>query len=164
MKQIIKQSLLLAVLTLVIFGLTFAVGTKKTLPYNSGSLESHVSFTAVDASIDTVVYRVEPGIATLTFFVYNPDSASFDRVSLRRISNAAGGTTAAVVLATVDTLSYWTALNVNAVAAGAASVTFQAVTLAPLADQIWFIVDRASANTGVTSTTAYYGVIKTYNK
>lgn len=164
MKQIIKRSILLAVLTLVIFGLTFAVGTKKTLPINSGALESHVSFTAVDASIDTVVYRVEPGVATLTFFIYNPDSASFDRVSLRRICTVAGGTTAAVVLTTVDTLSGWTALNVNAVAQGSASVLQQAVTLSPVPDQIWFIVDRAAANTGVTSTTAYYGVRKTYYK
>jgi hypothetical protein len=164
MNKIIKQSLLLAVLTLVIVGLTLAAGTKKTLPYNSGQLEAHVSFTAVDASIDTVIYRVEPGIATLTFFVYNPDSASYDRVSLRRVTTVAGGTTAAVVLTSVDTLSGWTGLNVNAVAQGSASVLQQAVTLTPYCDQIWFIVDRASANTGVTYTTAYYGVYKTYNK
>ena len=164
MKRTFKQTMLLAVLTLIVVGLTFAGGTKKVLPYSSGSLVSQVSVTVASADIDTLIYRVEPGLATLTFFAYSPDSVNYDLVTLRRVSTMAGGNTVNLPIAgTADTLAEFTAYAPNAVSQGAASVKFAPITLSPLPEQIWFVVDKGT-NIGVTSKTGYYGVIKTYYK
>jgi hypothetical protein len=142
----------------------YSAGSKKVLPLNSGMHSSSVAFTQVNSYVDTIIYNVEPGLASLTFWLYSPDSVSLTRVSLRRVSTILGGTTVNTAVATIDTLSLFTSLNPNSTASGAATVQAQAVTLSPVPDQIWFIILHASTENGVTSTTAYAGVTKTYYK
>jgi hypothetical protein len=159
-----NKLLSILVVCLLACSFAFSAGSKKLLPTNSGAHTSFVSFTQVNSYVDTIIYNVEPGLASLTFWLYSPDSVSLTRISLRRVSTIAGGNTVNTAVATIDTLSLFSSLNPNSTASGAATVQAQAVTLSPVPDQIWFIILHASTENGVTSTTAYAGVNKTYYK
>jgi hypothetical protein len=153
----------LIILMVLIASIAFAGGTKKALPLRSGFHTSYTTFTVASGNIDTLIYNVEPGLATLTFWLYSPDSVVMDYVTIQRVFTVAGGNTVNPVIASIDTLALFTALS-KVGAAQAATVVMQAVTLAPVPDQLWFIIDRGTTGTGVTSTTAYAGVNKTYYK
>ena len=155
MNKILK----LIVLVFVVLGLVYAGGTKKTLPYNAGQIRAEVKFPVYKGNVDTLVYRVEPNLATLTFWIKSPDSSELNAVSVSRVCGVKG-TTLAVPLATVDTLSVYTTYKSVSNTGG---VLYSNVTLTPYPDQLWFIVDRDTLN-GTTDTTAYYGINKTYLK
>jgi hypothetical protein len=158
-----KKLIIPLLLMVLMVSIAFAGGTKKTLSINSGYHSASRPFTVSSGNIDTLIYNVEPGLATLTFWLYSPDSVVMDYVTIQRVFTIKGGTTVNPAVATIDTLALFTALS-NVGAAQAATVVMQAVTLSPVPDQIWFIMDRGTAGTGVTSTTAYAGVNKTYYK
>jgi uncharacterized membrane protein len=104
--------------------------------------------TYADSQVDTVKLSRVAGLSALAFGVAIGDSVSITDVIVRRVIG--GGTTA---VAAGDTLY-------SSYATTAAGKKLAAVTLAPVAEEYWFIVTYAGSANGVTSPTVTYTAVQ----
>lgn len=120
--------------------------------------------TFANSQVDTVHYKVTAGLTALSFSAHFKDSVSVTSVSYRRVTN--GEPMAAIAADTLANFAAYvnTAAGYRGTSANPSSARVNAVTLAPLPDEFWFIVTYASSGNGVTNGKVRYEVIGTVGK
>lgn len=119
------------------------------------------SFT--NSTVDTVIWVREKGVTSLAFSMYANDTVE---VTTARVLRSVGNNPAQQgAAAEGDTLTNLTALDQTTAAAIALGITtLDAITLAPLADQYWVIIQYNASGNGVAGSLADYKFIKEYGK
>lgn len=151
------KKLLLSIL-LLLFAVS-VVQAEQAVLLGNGKVRSSVNGTFGASEVDTVIWVREPGVTAISFGMYVADTCDMSTTTaVRRIINGV-----AVTAITADTLA-----NAETMAATDYLVpvsTLDAVTLAPLAEQYWFIVTYHSTACGTgTSNTITYFLEKQYAK
>lgn len=156
-KKYLKTLTLLSVGVVAVFAVTLA--DINSIPHNQGILTESVTGDFADSEVDTVKYiRDGSGrLAGLAFACEWNDSVSVSLVTVRRIID---GTVQPLIAG--DTLTAYTSFS-DLTAASEPNAKTATVTLAPLADEYWFIVTYAGSNNGVTAPTVKYMAKKQLN-
>lgn len=149
------KTLIYAVVTMMVM-LLFTGGNRRL----STSGEAMVSDTLFSSAnkVDTIKVKREKGVAAMSYFMYTIDSSNVKSVVLRRVVNSV-----AEAAQVGDTLI---ALDSSATA----KLRIKTVTLAPLADEYWFVVTYSAKidspttiNNSLDSNHVRHGVIRQYN-
>jgi hypothetical protein len=144
------KRLLFSVL-LVLF-IVSIVQAEQAVLVGAGKVRSTVTGTFGNSEVDTVIWVREPGVTAIAFGIQAADTIDMSTTTaVRRIINGV-----AVTALAADTLANAEALAGTDYLVPVASL--DAVTLAPLAEQYWFIVTyHSTANgTGTTNVVRYF--------
>ena len=151
-----KYAGLVAALALLVFVVLDPALAGKVTARGNGYAVSVVTNSVAASQVDTVVWVREPGVTALSFGLYINDTCDIDagKVWVLRVINGQS-----IGVQASDTLTGIT-FDVNS-----DTSVVSAVTLAPLADQYWVVVNYTSSGVGVGGdVVARYEFIKQYSK
>ena len=148
--------------TAVLFGAILLFVGAIVSTSNKGS-KSVGTNTYADSQTDTVKWTRESGVNALAFGYYANDTVEVTTARVQRVVNGKPAQQGAITAG--DTLTNLTALDQTTAANIALGITtLDAITLAPVADEYWVIVQYASSGNGVAGTACRYEFIKSYAK
>lgn len=156
MKRFISSKWIAAFVAVVLVALFLGAGSQIGFNSNFDLTASKVTHSYTTSEVDTLIWNREGSVSALAFAAHFKDSVSVTSVIVRRVID---GQVQAVIAG--DTL---TPFNSFVSTSNTGSAVTAAVTLAPLADQYWFIITYAGSAQGFTSATAVYEGIKQYSR
>ena len=149
------SGMVLGVALLVLLGTTIGTSDKGSTSVGTG--------TYVDSQTDTVKWTRENGVSALAFAALYNDTVEVTTARVLRVVHGKPITQGAALEG--DTLTRLTALDQTTTANIALGIsTSDAITMAPLADAYWVIVQYAASGNAVTTGTVRYEFIKQYGK